>query len=434
MNRWIDRMAPHLLFFLTTCLVLFGLVMVYSSSAFYDYRQTTQAKWEKAIEAAVARATEMNPSAQTAADPNITLESLSEQDSIRRNSMLSTFFKQICWVVFGFTAMAAAAMVDYPLWGRRIGWLLLGMLVLQISLFVVPANTGLPVQSKIVNGSRSWLQIAAFRLQPSEIVKLCLIIFSAWFLAKRISLGRLSFFSFIPALPVLGLSIGLVLCESDKGVAVHLCLSLLLLWMLAAGRFSQVLILGGIAGVAIAAVISTSPEALGRIESFLGTDSFQLKQAKEAFSRGGMFGRGLGDSDAALSAYLYGAHTDFILAIVGEELGFVVTSALVMGYFLLGMIGLKVAASCTDPFGSLLALGITLLIGTQAFLNMAIVTGLAPTTGFTLPLLSYGGSSLTWTLIAIGILINISLSTHNHLLSDYNRVKPDPFGTGRSMA
>ncbi len=434
MNRWIDRMAPHLLFFLTTCLVLFGLVMVYSSSAFYDYRQTTQAKWEKAIEAAVAGAAERNISSPKTADPNAMLESLSEQDSIRRNSMLSTFLKQICWVVLGFVAMGAAALVDYPLWGRRIGWLLLVVFVLQASIFIIPANTGLMIQAKIVNGSRSWLQIAGYRLQPSEIAKLSMMIFSAWFLAKRISVGKLNFFSFIPALPVLGLSLGMILSESDKGVAVHLCLSLLLLWMLAAGRLSQVLILAGIAAVVLTAVISTSPEALGRIESFLGTDSFQLKQAKEAFSRGGMFGRGLGNSDAALSAYLYGAHTDFIMAIVGEELGFAVTSTLVVGYFLLAMIGLKVAASCMDPFGSLLALGITLLIGTQAFLNMAIVTGLAPTTGFTLPLLSYGGSSLTWTMIAIGILINVSLSTHNHLLSDYNRVKPDPFGTGRSMA
>ena len=434
MNRWIDRMSPHLLFFVTTCLVLFGLVMVYSSSAFYDYRQTTQAKWEKAIEAAVARATEMKTTSPDADDPNAMLESLREKDFLRRKSMLSTFLKQICWVVLGFIAMGIAALVDYPLWGRRIGWLLLVVLVLQISLFIIPANTGLPIQSRIVNGSRSWLQISAFRIQPSEIAKLSLIIFSAWFLAKRISLGKLNFFSFIPALPVLGLSIGLILTESDKGVAVHLCLSLLLLWMLAAGRLSQVLFLSTIAAIVLGAVISASPEALGRIQSFLGTDSFQLTQAKEAFSRGGLFGRGLGDSDAALSAYLYGAHTDFIMAIVGEELGFVVTSTLVIFYFLLGMIGLKVAASCTDPFGSLLALGITLLIGTQAFLNMAIVTGLAPTTGFTLPLLSYGGSSLTWTLIAIGILINVSLSTHNHLLSERNRVKPDPFGTGRSMA
>lgn len=101
------------------------------------------------------------------------------------------------------------------------------------------------------------------------------------------------------------------------------------------------------------------------------------------------------------------------------------------GYLALVLLGLKVAAGCMDPFGTFLALGITILIGAQAFLNMAIVTGLAPTTGFTLPLVSYGGSSLTWTMIAIGILINISMSTHNHLLRGINRVKPEPFGGGR---
>ncbi|KXK40367.1 MAG: Lipid II flippase FtsW [Candidatus Hinthialibacteria bacterium OLB16] len=433
MKRWIDRMAPHMIFCFTTLLVLFGLIMVYSSSAFSDYRKESRPAWEKAVESAILQAETKSANAQEL-DPNQLLESLRQKDSLRRASMLNTFVKQICWVLIGFMAMGAAVLVDYPLWGKKIGWLLLVTFCLQAALFLIPANNNLPVQARIINGSRSWLQVFGFRLQPSELVKLTLVIFCAWYLSRKASRGTTNFFAMLPSLPIFCLSIGLILCESDKGVAVHLCLSLLLLWMIAVGRFSQVLILGAIASVALGVVISTSPEALGRIESFLGTDSFQLQQAKDAFSRGGWLGRGLGNSDAALSAYLYGAHTDFIMAVVGEELGFACTSILVTGYFLLCLVGLKVAAACTDPFGSLLALGITLLIGTQAFLNMAIVTGLAPTTGFTLPLLSYGGSSLTWTMIGIGILLNVSLSTHNHLLRGHNRVKPNPFGTGRAMA
>jgi cell division protein FtsW len=434
MTRWIDRMAPHMLFCLTTCLVLFGLVMVYSSSAFFDYRRNSQGQWEKAVEQAVQQATSNTSQPKESGDPEVSLESLRQQDAARQASMLTTFLTQVCWVLVGFVALGAAVLVDYPLWGKRIGWILLGMLSLQVALFIIPVNTGLPVQSRLINGARSWLQILAFRIQPSEIAKLGLVIFCAWYLSRRIQKGKLSFFSFVPALPVLGLSIGLILCESDRGVAVHLCLSLLILWMLAVGRISHVLILGTIAAAAVGTMIAMSPAARGRIISFTGTESFHLRQSREALSRGGMFGTGLGDGDAALSLYLFGAHTDFIMAIVGEELGFVATGSLVAGYLALVLLGFKVASSCGDPFGTLLAMGITILVGTQAFLNMAVVTGLAPTTGFTLPLVSYGGSSLTGTMIAIGILINISLSTHNHLLSDRNRVKPGPFGTGRVPA
>lgn len=432
MIRWIDRMVPHMLFCLTTLLVLFGLVMVYSSSAFRDYRRDSQKKWEEAVELAVVRATE-RPGHSGASDPNESIDTLREQDAIRRASMLNTFLKQIVWVLLGFVALAFAASVDYPLWGRRIGWLMLLVLGLQAALFVIPANTGLPVQSRLINGSRSWLEILKFRLQPSEIAKIGLILFSSWYLARRVQKGSLTLVSTLPALPVLALSVGLILCESDKGVAVHLCLSLLLLWLLAAGDLAQVLLLGGLSTAAIGAVVATSEEARSRIIHYFTEDSFQMLHAKEAFSRGGFLGKGLGDGDAALSAYLFGAHNDFIFAVVGEELGFITTSLLVAGYLALVLLGLKVAAGCTDPFGTFLALGITILIGAQAFLNMAIVTGLAPTTGFTLPLVSYGGSSLTWTMIAMGILINISMSTHNHLLRGVNRVKPEPFGGGRMV-
>lgn len=435
MNRWLDRMAPHAIFCLTTCMVLFGLVMVYSSSAFIDYRSTTQKQWEQAVDQAITTALQPGERAKLADEEVVSLEGLREQDTTRRASMLSTFIKQACWVLLGFFALAFAATVDYPLWGKRIGLLLLTLLALQVALFVLPCNSaGLPIQAREINGSRSWIQVLGFRLQPSELAKLVLVIFSAWYLSRRIEKGPVPFFAFLPALPIFAISIGMILAESDKGVAIHLCLSILILWIIAVGRFSQVLILGAVAAVTIGILISFSAEAQERLYHFFGPDSFQLRHSKEALSRGGLLGTGLGDGDAALSLYLFGANTDFILATIGEELGFAVTSAVVLGYLAIILIGLKVASSCGDPFGTLLALGITVLIGSQAFLNMAVVTGLAPTTGFTLPLLSYGGSSLTWTMIAIGILINISLSTHNQLLSGRNRVKPGPFGTGRVAA
>lgn len=316
MIRWIDRMVPHMIFCLTTILVLFGLVMVYSSSAFRDYRRDSQKRWEEAVELAVVRATE-RPSPSGAADPNESIEALREQDALRRASMLSTFFKQIVWVLLGFVALALAASVDYPLWGKRIGWLMLVVLGLQAALFIIPANTGLPVQSRLINGSRSWLEILHFRLQPSETAKIGLILFSSWYLARKVQKGSLTLLAALPALPVLAFSVGLILCESDKGVAVHLCLSLVLLWLLAAWKFSHVLLLGTLSATAIGAVVAASEEARSRIIHYLTEDSFQMIHAKEAFSRGGFFGKGLGDGDAALSAYLFGAHNDFIFAVVG---------------------------------------------------------------------------------------------------------------------
>jgi cell division protein FtsW len=455
MKRWFDRTIPHLIFFFTTCLVLFGLVMVYSSSAFHDYRRITQRQWEPAIEAAVKCALEgssrvgnkesmMGVNVATTVKGNAvtavsesqipTLEMLCERAAQRRTKMLSTFLKQMCWVVLGFCAMGLVVLVDYPLWGKWVIWILLIVLVLQACLFIIPEKKNLPIQSCTVNGSRSWLQVFGLRLQPSEMAKLALVMFTSWFFSRKVSKGQISFSSLLPGIPILMVSIGMILCESDKGVALHICICLLLLWLLVIGKITQVLIIGGITGLVVSILIFNSPEALERIQSFLGTDSFQLFHAKEAFSRGGWFGRGLGDSDAAISAYVFGAHTDFILTIVGEELGFAITSLLVLVYLSLGLVGLRIAANCMDPFGSILALGITLLIGTQAFLNMAVATGLAPTTGFTLPLLSYGGSSLTWTMIAIGILMNISRSNHSQLLLNRNRIKPDPFGRGGVMS
>jgi len=416
LSRWLDRMTPHMIFCVTTCLVLFGLVMVYSSSAFDDYKKSSRDKLEEAVRLAVEQATLSAGASDAGREATEILERLRQEDAARRASMLSTFFRQARWVFVGFLFLAIAARLDYPLWGKKVGWLLAFFLVSQIMLFVIPADTGFPVQSRVVNGARSWIQVSFIRYQPSEVAKLGLVIFAAWFLARRLQCGRKSLVSLLPALIVTGTSIGLILLESDKGVAAHLCLALLVLWMLAGVRFSHIALAASVVALALGILIASSPEALSRVFE----DSFQLKVARAALSRGGLFGAGLGDGDADL-AYLYAAHTDFILAVVGEELGFLATTLLVAGYLVLILLGLKVVSGCSDPFGMFLALGITILLGSQAFLNMAVVTGLAPTTGFTLPLLSYGGSSLVWTMAGIGILVNVSLSTPHRLLENAKR-------------
>jgi len=436
MTRWSHQLVPHSLFCLVTCMVLFGLVMVYSSSAFTDYRGSRN-DWKRAVDESVGQATGVASNSSSRFVPGVasvpTLEGLRAREASRRASMFSSFLKQCCWAFVGFIALAFAAMVDYPRWGKRIGWVMFLVLAFQIALFAIPANTGLPIQSKIINGARSWLQIFSLRIQPSEMAKVGLIIFTAWYLARNLAKEKIHLYQYLPGLLVIAFSIGLILVESDKGVAVHLCLALLVLWMFAVGRFSHVVVLGGLAGSVIGLVIWLSPNAMIRIRGLFGENSYHMKQSFDALTGGGMFGIGLGDSNASL-AHLPAAHTDFILAVIGEELGFIFTAALVAGYLAITLLGFKIAAGSGDPFGTLLALGFTTLIASQAFLNMAVVTGLVPTTGFTLPLVSYGGSSLTWTMVGIGILINISLSAHNNLLGDWNRDKVAPFGKGRELA
>jgi cell division protein FtsW len=421
MNRWSDRLIPHLIFCVTTCLVLFGLVMVYSSSAFDNYKSSRD-KWETLVQTTVETATVKAGAATTTQEAIADLELLRKEDADRRASMWGTFLRQSRWVVLGFVILTLTAMLDYPVWSKKIGWLVLGFLLLQSMLFIVPADTGLPIQSRIVNGARSSIQFLVIRFQPSEVAKVGVTIFTAWFLARRFETGKKSLLSLLPAVLIIGTSVGLILCESDKGVAGHLMLAMIAFWMISGVRFLYILLLSGAGAAAMAALVAVSEEAKSRIFGV----PFQLEHALAAFSRGGLFGRGLGDGDADL-AYLYGAHTDFILAVVGEELGFVATLSLVLGYLFLILLGIRVASRCADPFGTYLALGVTVLLGTQAFLYMAVNTGLAPTTGFTLPLISYGGSSLIWTMAAIGILINISLTTPNQLLENAKR-GTGPFG------
>jgi cell division protein FtsW len=422
MNRWYARIIPHLIFCVTTCLVLFGLVMVYSSSAFEDYRRSSRSDWEQAVEKAVETATIQAGESNSGDEATATLETLRKKDAERRTSMLSTFLRQVRWGLVGFVFLALAAMVDYPIWQKKIGWVLLAFLGCQLALMTIPPDTGLPIQSRVVNGARSSLQILSFRFQPSEIAKLGVIVFTAWVLARSHQPGRNFFLCIVPGFFIAGVSVALILWESDKGVAGHLCIALLALWTLAGIKFRYIAVMGILATVAIGSFIIYDPEAVSRF-----FDSFQMRQAKAAFARGGLLGTGIGDGDADL-AYLYAAHTDFILAVIGEELGFIASSLVVFGYLFLILLGLKVAEGCPDPFGTYLALGITVLIGTQAFLNIAVSTGMAPTTGFTLPLLSYGGSSLIWTMAGIGVLINISLSNPSYLLGNGKKVR-SVFGT-----
>jgi cell division protein FtsW len=216
-----------------------------------------------------------------------------------------------------------------------------------------------------------------------------------------------------PALLVIGVLGGLVLLEPDLGTVVVMGLVAIGLLFLGGARLSHLLSLGLCAVPAVLVLVLSSSYRRQRLMTFLApwkdaSDAgFQITQSFLAFGSGGLFGVGLGEGKQKLF-FLPEAHTDFVLALVGEELGLIGTGVIILLFALFAIRGFQVAARARMPFGRYLGMGITLLIGVQALINACVVTGLVPTKGLTLPFVSYGGSSLVTCMFGVGILLNIS--------------------------
>ncbi len=264
-------------------------------------------------------------------------------------------------------------------------------------------------------GSMRWLKIHGFSFQPSEFAKLGLIIFLAYFLTKKEDKIRSFSFGFLPTLLISGLVIGLVLKEPDFGAALFMTVMVFLLLFVSGAR---VIYIAGAILVSVPVIyyfLMNVAYRHRRLMSFIrpwddptGT-SFQIIQSFLSFGSGGLFGLGLGEGRQKLF-FLPAPHTDFIFSIIGEELGLIGAMVVVLLFLILTVRGLHIGLSLEDRFGSYLALGITLMIALQCLINMGVVLGLLPTKGLTLPLISYGGTSLVINLAAVGILLN--LSTH----------------------
>ena len=263
-----------------------------------------------------------------------------------------------------------------------------------------------------VNGSRAWLAAGPLQIQPSEVMKIALILFCAQMLANRPKLLAGGIGPMVPVLAVVGLGV-LVVGVGDLGTALVTCLAVAALLIGAGARLRDIgLLAAAAAGVVLLAVL-IEPYRVARITSFLdpggdpGGAGFQLIQAKIALGSGGLFGVGLGES-LQKAFYLPEAHTDMIAAVVGEELGMVGIGALVGLYGLFGYAGFRIAQSARDRYGKLLAAGLTSLVLVQALVNLLAVFGLAPLTGVPLPFVSYGNASMLVMLAAVGLLLNIA--------------------------
>lgn len=314
--------------------------------------------------------------------------------------------RQLIWVSLGFFAMLFTMSIDYHVWRKLAKPVMLVTLVLLILVLI-------PGLGKVVNGARRWLGFGSLYLQPSEIAKLSMVLFCADSLSRYQE--RITSFlkGMLPHLLMLMVIFGLILKEPDLGTALVIGGTVFILLFSAGAKISHLVSLGvsGIAGIVVAIIVE--PYRMKRILAFSDPWSdplntgYHIIQSLYAIGSGGLFGVGLGRSREKF-LYLPEPHTDFIFAILAEELGFIGTVTIVLLFFLFVWRGFKVAVSAPDIYGSMLAAGITSMIGLQALMNIAVVTASMPVTGIPLPFISFGGSALIFTLAGVGILLNIS--------------------------
>jgi len=313
--------------------------------------------------------------------------------------------KQSVWTMIGFFVMLVAMQFDYQ--QLRRWWIVYPLLMITVLLLL--AVFGFPP----VNGARRWIRFNGFSAQPSEVAKLSLVIFLAYFLERRAGEERLFWKTFVPCVFVLAVLAGLVVKEPDLGTSLMLAIVCFVVCY-AAGvrpRHLAIAVLPAVVGAFLMMILT--PFRWARMAAFIDPwanqqgAGYQAVQSLIAVGSGGPHGLGFAQGKQKL-LFLPFAHSDFIFAIVGEELGLVGTLIVVFvfGFFLWR--GLRAALRAPDRFGMLLGLGIVVGIVAQALLNISVVLALVPTKGIPLPFISYGGSSMVPGLAAVGILLNIS--------------------------
>ena len=354
-----SQLEQRLLVLVTLALVAFGLVMVYSATS-----------------AAAA---------------------LGKGDPI-------TFLKrQGIYALLGVALMLAASRFDH----RRLRQLAAPLVLTALGLCALVL-----VVAPEINGAKRWLDLGPASFQPSELAKLALLVWAAVYLARKgppQTLGEL----WRPIGMLTTLFAALIMLEPDLGTTISLCVMLAGM-LVVAGVPARVLAgAGGIAAVVGLGAIWVEPYRRARVFSFLDpwadpeNTGFQTVQALIGIGSGGLTGKGLGEGVQKIN-YLPEQQTDMILAVIGEELGLIGTTAVIGAFAAFAFAGFTVALRCRDPFGKLLAAGVTSLVCGQAAVNLAAVLGVAPLTGIPLPFVSYGGSSLVVLLASVGILLNIA--------------------------
>jgi cell division protein FtsW len=354
------------MFAIAAGLAVFGTMMVYSASAMIAHRETGGA------------------------------------------SQFTYFYKQSGFTAIGLLAMFIASRIDYRRY--QVPWFVFGSLaftvIALIAVFAFPE----------INGASRWIRFGGFSFQPSELAKITLPLFLAYFLTKNEkSVGDLKA-TVIPCVGALVLLCGLIVMEPDLGTTVVLCAIFSTVYFAAGAKILHIVSVAGAMFVAGTAAILFAPWRVERLMAFLDPfkhaddAGYQVVQSLYAIGSGGVLGEGFAKGQQKLF-YLPYPYSDFIFSVVGEEFGLVGTLAVVLAFGLLLWRGARAAIMAPDRFGTLLGIGLITGIIVQALFNISVVISILPAKGIPLPFISYGGSSVIVTLIAVGILLNISQSS-----------------------
>lgn len=357
------------LFAIAAGLALFGAVMVYSASAMISLKETA--------------------------------------DSAEGATQFSYFFKQFGFTLFGLVVMYVASKVDYKIYQNK--FVVIGLLsltaILLIAVYAFPP----------INGARRWIRFPGVSFQPSEIAKFAVPVFLAWFLTiKEKSVGDLKE-TVLPSLAVLAFFGGLIVLEPDLGTTIVLCTVFVSVYFAAGAKLLHLAAVGAVMLVGGLAALIFAPWRVARLMAFFDPCApensagagYQVCQSLLSIGSGGVFGEGFAKGQQKLF-YLPYPYSDFIFAVVGEELGLLGTLAVVIAFGLLLWRGTRAAMMAPDRFGMLLGIGIITGLIVQALFNISVVISILPAKGIPLPFISYGGSSVIITLFAVGVLLNIS--------------------------
>ncbi len=316
--------------------------------------------------------------------------------------------RQLLGALLGGVLLLLASRVDYYRW-QQLAWPILLATIILLLVPLLPFTHGI---APTVNGARRWIDLGPVNFQPSELARLAVVIWCAMLASKKGVQVREFKKGILPFIVVLGLVALLILLEPNLSMATLVALLGGLVLFASGAKIGHFILLGGAAVILVFHQIRDAQYRLARLVTFLNPGDatteagFQIHQSLVGIGSGGIFGTGFGEGQQKLG-YLPYAYSDFLFSTIGEEWGFLGVVAVVFLFALFCWLGFRIARTAADPFGQYLAVGLTATIGLTAFMHMAVSLGLMPTTGLTLPFMSYGRSSQVISLLGTGILINI---------------------------
>ncbi|MBU3142273.1 stage V sporulation protein E [Clostridium sp. CF012] len=316
--------------------------------------------------------------------------------------------KQLMWACVGFVFMITAVKIDYHVIKKYTGFIMVISIALLIVVLAFPE----------INGSKRWIQLGFANFQPSEIAKYTIVLYMAKSLDLKGEKVKEFFKGILPYLLVSGFYAGLILLEPNLSIASVIMIVTVIILFAVGARFFHLFAIGGTLVAAVGVLTITASYRMKRLMSFTNPwsdsqgDGYQLVQSLLALGSGGVTGSGVGQSRQKC-LYIPEPHTDFIFAIIGEELGLIGCAFIIILFAIFVWRGIKTAVTAKDMYGTILGIGITSVIAVQAIINIAVVTGSMPVTGVPLPFISYGGSALVFNMFAMGILLNVSRQTVN---------------------